>query len=48
MVLVGGRQGTSQYLDMLMAIGSARSMYENVLAPHFPDGAELKSGGVDE
>jgi UDP-galactopyranose mutase len=48
MVLFGGRLGTYQYLDMHMAIGSALSMYENVLAPHFRDGAELKSGGVDE
>jgi len=48
MVLFGGRLGTYQYLDMHMAIGSALSMYENVLAPHFRDGVELKSGGVDE
>jgi UDP-galactopyranose mutase len=32
---------------MHMAIGSALSMYENKLAPHFRDGAELTSGGVD-
>ena len=30
----GGRLGTYQYLDMHMAIASALSMYENVLAPH--------------
>ena len=48
MVLFGGRLGTYQYLDMHMAIGSALSMYENKLRPHFSDGAELKSGGVDE
>jgi UDP-galactopyranose mutase len=48
MVLFGGRLGTYKYLDMHMAIGSALSMYENKLKPHFSDGAELKSGGVDE
>jgi len=48
MVLFGGRLGTYKYLDMHMAIGSALSMYENKLKPHFADGAELKSGGVDE
>ena len=48
MVLFGGRLGTYKYLDMHMAIGSALSMYENKLRPHFANGAELKSGGVDE
>jgi UDP-galactopyranose mutase len=48
MVLFGGRLGTYKYLDMHMAIGSALSMFENKLRPHFADGAELKSGGVDE
>jgi UDP-galactopyranose mutase len=48
MVLFGGRLGTYKYLDMHMAIGSALSMYENKLRPHFQDGAELASGGVDE
>ena len=48
MVLFGGRLGTYKYLDMHMAIGSALSMYENKLKPHFADGSELKSGGVDE
>jgi UDP-galactopyranose mutase len=48
MVLFGGRLGTYKYLDMHMAIGSALSMFENKLAPHFRDGAELTSGGVDE
>ena len=47
-VLFGGRLGTYKYLDMHMAIGSALSMYENKLKPHFEDGSELKSGGVDE
>ncbi len=48
MVLFGGRLGTYKYLDMHMAIGSALSMYENKLKPHFADGATLTSGGVDE
>ena len=48
MVLFGGRLGTYKYLDMHMAIGSALSMYQNKLRPHFVEGAELKSGGVDE
>jgi UDP-galactopyranose mutase len=32
-VYFGGRLGTYQYLDMHMAIGSALTMYENVLKP---------------
>ena len=48
MVLFGGRLGTYKYLDMHMAIGSALSMYDNKLKPHFAEGEELKSGGVDE
>jgi UDP-galactopyranose mutase len=48
MVLFGGRLGTYKYLDMHMAIGSALSMFENKLRPHFADGAALQSGGVDE
>jgi UDP-galactopyranose mutase len=48
MVLFGGRLGTYKYLDMHMAIGSALSMFENKLAPHFTSGAALTSGGVDE
>ncbi|MCX6400453.1 MAG: UDP-galactopyranose mutase [Propionibacteriales bacterium] len=47
MVLFGGRLGTYKYLDMHMAIASALSMYDNKLKPHFADGVELKSGGVD-
>ncbi len=46
-VLFGGRLGTYKYLDMHMAIGSALSMYENKIAPHFTGGAKLESGGVD-
>ncbi|HET8561084.1 MAG TPA: UDP-galactopyranose mutase [Marmoricola sp.] len=48
MVLFGGRLGTYKYLDMHMAIGSALSMFDNMLRPFFADGAELASGGVDE
>jgi UDP-galactopyranose mutase len=48
MVLFGGRLGTYKYLDMHMAIGSALSMFDNKLKPHFTEGAELTSGGVDE
>ncbi len=48
MVLFGGRLGTYKYLDMHMAIGSALSMFENKLKPHFADGTALTSGGVDE
>jgi UDP-galactopyranose mutase len=47
MVLFGGRLGTYKYLDMHMAIGSALSMYENKLEPHFRRGATWASGGVD-
>jgi UDP-galactopyranose mutase len=46
-VLFGGRLGTYKYLDMHMAIGSALSMYENKIKPHFEGGAKLESGGVD-
>ena len=47
-MLFGGRLGTYKYLDMHMAIGSALSMYDNKLRPHFAEGAALESGGVDE
>ena len=47
-VLFGGRLGTYKYLDMHMAIGSALTMFENKLKPHFADGEALVSGGVDE
>ncbi len=40
-VVFGGRLGTYQYLDMHMAIGSALSMFDNVLQPHLADGAPL-------
>ncbi len=45
-VLFGGRLGTYQYLDMHMAIGSALSMFDNVLTPHFADGRPLASGQI--
>jgi len=45
-VLFGGRLGTYQYLDMHMAIGSALSMYENRLRPHFAEGQPLASTGA--
>jgi UDP-galactopyranose mutase len=48
MVLFGGRLGTYKYLDMHMAIGSALSMFDNMLRPHFAAGEVLTSGGVDE
>lgn len=41
-VLFGGRLGTYQYLDMHMAIGSALSLFDNHLRPHFVDGAPLE------
>ena len=46
-VLFGGRLGTYKYLDMHMAIGSALSMFDNKLRPHFAEGATIESGGVD-
>ncbi|MEP6665335.1 MAG: UDP-galactopyranose mutase, partial [Nocardioidaceae bacterium] len=36
-VLFGGRLGTYKYLDMHMAIGSALTMYDNKLRPHFAE-----------
>ena len=46
-VLFGGRLGTYKYLDMHMAIGSALSVFDNKLKPHFAEGAPLHSGGID-
>jgi UDP-galactopyranose mutase len=43
-VLFGGRLGTYKYLDMHMAIGSALSMYDGRLRPHFAAGQPLTSG----
>jgi UDP-galactopyranose mutase len=45
-VLFGGRLGTYQYLDMHMAIGSALSMFDNKLAPHFTDGQAFTDHGL--
>jgi UDP-galactopyranose mutase len=47
-VLFGGRLGTYKYLDMHMAIGSALTMVDSRLRPHFSDGVALVSGGVEE
>ena len=44
MVIFGGRLGTYKYLDMHMAIGSALSVFENKLRPHFEGGSALDSG----
>jgi UDP-galactopyranose mutase len=46
-VLFGGRLGTYKYLDMHMAIGSALTMFDNQIRPHFEGGAQIESGGVD-
>jgi UDP-galactopyranose mutase len=46
-VLFGGRLGTYKYLDMHMAIGSALSMYDNRIRPHFAEGQPLKVAGTD-
>jgi UDP-galactopyranose mutase len=46
-VLFGGRLGTYQYLDMHMAIGSALSMYDNRLRPHFAEGARFGGPGPE-
>jgi UDP-galactopyranose mutase len=46
-VLFGGRLGTYKYLDMHMAIGSALTMFDNKIKPHFTSGEMLESGGVD-
>jgi UDP-galactopyranose mutase len=46
-VLFGGRLGTYKYLDMHMAIGSALSMYDNKIKPHYTQGAEFESGGIE-
>ena len=47
-VLFGGRLGTYQYLDMHMAIGSALSMFDNKLRPHFESGQPLADGGTQD
>ncbi len=40
-VLFGGRLGTYKYLDMHMAIGSALTMFDNRITPHFTEGKAL-------
>lgn len=47
-VLFGGRLGTYQYLDMHMAIASALTMFDNVLAPHFTESVPLNRHGDGE
>jgi UDP-galactopyranose mutase len=47
-VLFGGRLGTYKYLDMHMAIGSALSMYENRIRPHFAEGQPLNVPGAED
>ena len=46
-VVFGGRLGTYKYLDMHMAIGSALSVFDNTIAPHFRDGAALNGEGIE-
>jgi UDP-galactopyranose mutase len=43
-VLLGGRLGTYQYLDMHMAIASALRLVDNVIVPHFHEGHPLVDG----
>lgn len=43
-VLLGGRLGTYQYLDMHMAIASALRLVDNVIVPHFYEGHPLVDG----
>ena len=47
-VLFGGRLGTYKYLDMHMAIGSALTMYENRLVPHFTEGRPLSGTEAED
>lgn len=47
-VLFGGRLGTYKYLDMHMAIGSALTMFENRLRPHFAGTTALQSGSAGD
>lgn len=44
LVWFGGRLGTYQYLDMHMAIGSALSMFDNKIQPHFDRQKKAKNG----
>jgi UDP-galactopyranose mutase len=48
-VIFGGRLGTYKYLDMHMAIGSALSVYDNLVRPFFSGHQPLGSfGGSDD
>ena len=47
-VLFGGRLGSYKYLDMHMAMGSALSMFDNRIRPHFEDHAPLASGDEEQ
>ncbi|MFP5021065.1 UDP-galactopyranose mutase [Pseudonocardia phyllosphaerae] len=47
-VLFGGRLGTYKYLDMHMAIGSALTMYENRLVPHFTEDKPLSGTDAED
>jgi UDP-galactopyranose mutase len=47
-VLFGGRLGTYKYLDMHMAIGSALTMFDNRITPHFVDGKALSGTEADD
>ncbi|MBA2309665.1 MAG: UDP-galactopyranose mutase [Pseudonocardiales bacterium] len=47
-VVFGGRLGTYKYLDMHMAIGSALTMFDNKIAPHFTEGRPLDSAASSD
>jgi UDP-galactopyranose mutase len=47
-VLFGGRLGTYKYLDMHMAIGSALTVFDNRIAPHFTEGRPLADAETAE
>ena len=47
-MVLRGRLGTYKYLDMHMAIGSALSMFENKLRPHFAEGAAPAAASTND
>ncbi len=47
-VLFGGRLGTYKYLDMHMAIGSALTMFDNRITPHFTEGRALSGTQAED
>lgn len=47
-VLFGGRLGTYKYLDMHMAIGSALTMFDNRITPHFTEGTPLSGTTAED